>query len=142
MSGNPSTADPSDPSAGPWAGSLEQVDARNKALFECLRAFGDPKQMQRRWFEAPSKNIESYPRSPACLEAMQRNLKAMTDLEAFQDQMVQEVARHVGMPLASDIFGLFERLHSVEHTILARLKAIEGRLDTIETKLGADQGHY
>ena len=57
-------------------------------------------------------------RSPAFLEAMQRNLKAMTDLKSMQDQVVQDMARHVGVPLASDIHGLFERLHSVEQTIL------------------------
>jgi hypothetical protein len=97
---------------------------------------GDPQQLQRRWLEILSKNIDGYLRSPAFLEAMQRNLKAMTDLKAFQDQIVQDFARHVGVPLASDIQGLFERLHSVEYSILGRLKAIEKRLATIESQLG------
>ena len=45
-------------------------------------------------------------RSPAFLEAMQRNLKAMTDLKAFQDQIVQNTARYIGLPLANVIYGL------------------------------------
>jgi hypothetical protein len=59
----------------------------------------------------------------------------MTDMKALQDQVVQDIAHQVGIPLASDIFGLFERLYSVERSILSRLKAIEERLGTIEAKL-------
>ena len=86
------------------------------------------------------KSIDGYLRSPAFLEVLQRNLKAMTDLKAFQDQIVQDTARNIGLPLANDIYGLFERLHSVEHAIIGRLKAIEGRLADIEAKLGPDRG--
>jgi hypothetical protein len=73
---------------------------------------------------------------------MQRNLKAMTDLKALQDQMVQDAARHVGAPLASDIYGLFERLHSVEQTILERLHGVEQRLAAIETRLDAERNTH
>ena len=142
MSGNSSTTDPASPFAGLWAGYLERADAQGKAMLDCFQALGDPQQLQKRWLEALSRSIDSSMRSPAFLEALQRNLKAMTDLKAFQDQIVQDTARNIGLPLASDIYGLFERLHSVEHTILARLEAIEGRLATIEAKLGADQGHH
>jgi hypothetical protein len=40
------------------------------------------------------------------------------------------------MPLADDITGLFERVHSVEQAIITRLKTIESRLKAVETKLG------
>ena len=69
-------------------------------------------------------------RTPAFLEAMQRNLKTMTDLKAMQDQFIQDSARQVGIPLAADITGLFERLHSVEQAILSRLEVIETQLKT------------
>ena len=85
------------------------------------------------------RSLDAYMRSPAFLEAMQRNLKVMTDVKSLQDQVVQDVARHIGIPLASDIYGLFERLHSVEQTILKQLKAIDGRLTAIESKLGVDR---
>jgi hypothetical protein len=141
MSGNETPADPNFPFAGLWTGYLEQADAQGKAMLECLQDFGDPQQMQRRWLEAMSKGLDSYMRSPAFLETLQRNLKTMTDIKAFQDQVVQDFARQVGVPLASDIVGLFERIHSVEHTIVARLKAIDGRLAAIEKKLDGGQGH-
>jgi hypothetical protein len=41
--------------------------------------------------------------------------------------------------MASDISGLFERLHSVEEVILSRLGRIEERLQTIEERVGAEQ---
>jgi hypothetical protein len=141
MSDNSSMANHSFPFADLWAGYFEHADAQGKAMLDCFQAFGDPQQLQRRWLETLSKGLDSYLRSPAFLEALQRNLKAMTDIKAFQDQLVQDFARHVGVPLAGDIYGLFERLHSVEHTILGRLKAIEGRLAAIETKLDAVESH-
>jgi hypothetical protein len=135
-SGNTPTSDPSFPFAGLWTGYLEQADAQGKAMLECLQSLGDPQQIQRRWLDSLTKSLDSYMRSPAFLEGLQRNLRAMTDMKAVQDQVVQDIAHQVGIPLASDIFGLFERLYSVERSILSRLKAIEERLGTIEAKLG------
>jgi hypothetical protein len=135
MSVNSSAADPSFPFAGLWTGYLEQADAQSKAMLECFQSLGDPEKMQRQFLDSLSTGLDSYMRSPAFLEGLQRNLRAMTDMKAVQDQVVQDVARHIGIPLASDIYGLFERLYSVEHTIIARLKAIEGRLASIETAL-------
>jgi hypothetical protein len=134
MSTNSSTADPSFPFAGLWTGYIEQADAQSKAMLECFQNLGDPQKMQRQFLDTLTKNLDSYMRSPAFLETLQRNLRTMTDMKAFQDQVVQDIARHIGIPLASDIYGLFERLYSVEHTILARLKAIEARLASIENE--------
>jgi hypothetical protein len=61
----------------------------------------------------------------------------MTDMKVMQDRYVQDAARQVGMPLADDITGLFERLNSAEQGILGRLKAIESKLKAIESKLEA-----
>ena len=65
---------------------------------------------------------------------MKQQLKAVTDLKGMQDQVIQDTARQFGLPLAADITGLFERLHSTEQNILNRLQAIEDRLKAIETK--------
>jgi len=141
MSAQPS-ADSTFPFASFWTNYLEQTDAHGKAMLEYFQTLGDPQQMQKRWLENLGQSLDSYMRSPAFLEAMQRNLKVMTDVKSFQDQLVQDVARHVGVPLASDVYGLFERLHSVEQTILKQLKAIDGRLAEIETKLGVDRNTH
>ena len=137
-----SATDSAMPFAAFWTNYLEQTDAQSKAMLEYFQTLGDPQKMQRRMLDTLSQNLDGYMRSPAFLEAMQRNLKVMTDLKSFQDQMVQDVARHVGVPLASDVYGLFERLHSVEQTVLKQLKAIEGRLAAIETKLGVDRNTH
>jgi hypothetical protein len=141
MSGNSSEVDPSFPFAGLWSGYLEQADAQGKAMLECFQTLGDPQQMRRKWLDSISKGLENYMRTPAFLEGLQRNLQAMTELKSFQDQVVQDIAQKAGIPLASDIYGLFERLYSVDRTILARLKAIESTLGAIEAKLNTDQGH-
>jgi hypothetical protein len=73
-------------------------------------------------------------RTPAFLEAMQQNLKMMADLKTTQDRFLQDSARQLGLPLAADVTGLFERINSVEQTILGRLKAIEAKLKTLDAK--------
>ena len=133
------SADSTFPFAAFWTNYLEQTDANGKAMLECFQTLGDPQQLQKRWLETLGRSLDAYMRSPAFLEAMQRNLKVMTDVKSLQDQVVQDVARHIGVPLASDVYGLFERLHSVEQTILKQLKAIDGRLTAIESKLGVDR---
>jgi hypothetical protein len=51
----------------------------------------------------------------------------------------KEFARNANIPTASDISGLFERLHSVEEVILGRLGRIEQRLEAIEERVGIEQ---
>ena len=88
----------------------------------------------RRWLDAVSQSLDDFMRTPAFLELLRNNLKAVTDLKGMQDQVVQDTARQFGLPLAADITGLFERLHSTEQNIINRLQAIEERLKAIETK--------
>ena len=68
------------------------------------------------------------------MEAMRQQLKAITDLKRMQDNIVHDAARQLGLPMADDITGLFERLDSTERKILSRLQAIEERLEAIEAQ--------
>jgi hypothetical protein len=103
----------------------------------------DPQQMQRRWLDAVAQSVESFMRTPAFLGAVKQNLKVMTDLKVFQDQLVKGAARQVGLPLADDISGLFERLDSIEREVLTRLGAVDSRLKAVEATLGnAPAQHY
>ncbi|MGC8641056.1 MAG: hypothetical protein ACP5XB_14420 [Isosphaeraceae bacterium] len=132
---NSSTAgDPAAAMTSFWTQWLEQSSRGTQALLEVMQAAGDPRQIQRRWLEAVSRSLDDFMRTPAFLELLKNNLKAMTDLKTLQDQAVQDTAHYFGMPLAADITGLFERLHSVEQTILGRLNDIEDRLKAIEAK--------
>ena len=69
---------------------------------------------------------------------MQHNLKVMTDMKMMQDHFIKDAADQVGLPLASDINGLFERINSIEQTIITRLKNIDAKLKAIEAKVGTE----
>jgi len=128
-------ADPASMVAAFWAQWLEQSTRGTQALLEVMQGMGGPqqtKERQERWLETAAESLDSLFRTPPFMELMRQQLKAITDLKTMQDQVVKGAARHLGMPLADDVFGLFERLHSTELTILNRLQAIEDRLQVIE----------
>jgi len=126
--------DPSTVIASFWTQWLEQSSRGTQALLEAMQTVGDPQQIQRRWLDAVSQSLDDFMRTPTFLELLGNNLKTITDLKGMQDEVIQDTARHFGLPLAADITGLFERLHSTEQNILNRLQAIEDRLKAIETK--------
>ena len=126
--------DPSIVIASFWTQWLEQSSRGTQALLEAMQTVGDPQQIQRRWLDAVSQSLDDFMRTPTFLELLRNNLKAVTDLKGMQDEVIQDTARHFGLPLAADITGLFERLHSTEQNIINRLQAIEERLKAIETK--------
>jgi hypothetical protein len=129
-----STADPASMMASFWTQWLEQSSRGTQALLEVMQSAGDPQQLQRRWLDAVAASIEGFMRTPAFMELMRTNLKAVTDLKGLQDSVVQDAARQVGMPTAADIMGLHERLHSTEQEILKHLVRIEERLKALESK--------
>jgi hypothetical protein len=132
-----SSAAATDPSlliASFWTQWLEQSTRGTQALLEAMQGAGDPQLLHRRWLDAVSRSLDDFMRTPTFLQLLGNNLKAVTDMKGMQDQVIQDTARHFGMPLAADITGLFERLHSTEQNIINRLQAIEERLKAIETK--------
>jgi hypothetical protein len=124
-------ADPAAAMVTFWTQWLEQSSRGTQALLEAAQSISDPTRLQQVWLDAVAQSLDSFMRTPAFMEMMRRNLKAITDLKTMQDQAVHGAARHLGMPLAADIGGLFERLNSTEQTILNRLQAIERRLDAL-----------
>ena len=128
------TTDPSTIIASFWTQWLEQSTRGTQALLEAMQSAGDPQQLHRHWLDAVSRSLDEFMRTPTFLQLVGNNLKAVTDLKGMQDQVIQDTARHFGLPMAADITGLFERLHSTEQNIINRLQAIEERLKAIETK--------
>jgi hypothetical protein len=139
MSDNGETKTAADPAAAVvafWTQWLEQSSRGTQALLEAMQTAGDSKQVHQRWLDAVAQSLENFMRTPAFLEAMKQNLKVVTDLKGLQNQVVQGTARELGMPLADDITGLFERLNSIEQKILTRLEVVDSRLKAVEAKLG------
>lgn len=142
MSGNDDKAGASSNEVNPlaqlWTTMFEQSNQQAKAMIDLMKTSGDPQELQRRWLDAIGQSLDSFMRTPAFLESMQHNLKIMTDMKSMQDRLIKDAADQVGLPLASDINGLFERINSIEQVILNRLKAIDAKLKTIEGKLGSE----
>lgn len=128
-------ADPVNALAALWTQCFEQASGQAEAMLSAMRQAGNPEEMHRKWLEAVGQSLDGFMRTPAFLESMRQNLKLMTDLKTMQDQFIQDTGRALGVPLASDIGGLYERLHSHEHAVLSRLDAIEDRLANIEDAL-------
>src|SRR5512135_994269 len=146
MSGNNNVkpvAGPIDVLATFWAQCFTLSDRQARTVWEVMQKACDPQQMQRRWLDAVAQSVESFLRTPAFLEAVKQNLKMMTDLKVFQDQLVKGAARQFNLPLTDDISGLFEQLNCIEREILTRLGAVDSRLKAVEATLGnATAQHY
>jgi hypothetical protein len=122
-----------------WSDYVKKANDATREFVDEFNGHINTKSLQRKWFDAVSKSMDSYMRSPVFLEAMKHNSDAVTKLKQQSDDVVTEVARNANIPMASDISGLFERLHSVEEVILSRLGRIEERLQAIEERVGAEQ---
>ena len=127
------------PFADFWSSYIQQANDATRELFDGIDGSADVKTWQRRWFDAVSKSMDAYMRSPAFLQAMKQNTDLMIKTKQQADDLTTEFARNANIPTASDISGLFERLHSVEEVILGRLGRIEERLDAIEVQTGISQ---
>jgi hypothetical protein len=122
-----------------WSGYVKQANDTTRDLLAGINGNADVKTWQRRWYDAVSKSMDAYMRSPAFLQAMKQNLDAVIKVKQQTDDLACEIARNANIPTAGDISGLFERLHSVEEVILNRLGTIEERLGKIEQQIGAGQ---
>jgi hypothetical protein len=122
-----------------WSDYYKQVNDATRELLDNFEDGANPKNWQRRWNEAVSKSADAYMRSPAFLHAMKQNTDAAIKIKQQADDLAKEFARNANIPTASDISGLFERMHCVEEVIRGRLCRIEQRLEAIEERAGIDQ---
>jgi hypothetical protein len=122
-----------------WSEYANQVNDSTRQFLDGIDDQVNFKTMQRRWFDAVSKSMDAYMRSPMFLQAMKHHSDAAVKVKLQADDWANEIARNVNIPTTGDISGLFERLHSVEETILSRLGSIQDRLGTIEEKIGSGE---
>jgi hypothetical protein len=123
-----------------WTSYIQQANDNTRQWIEGIDGSADVKTWQRQWLEAVSKSMDAYLRSPMFLQAMKQNTDMVIKAKRQADDLTTEIARNANIPTASDISGLFERLHSVEEVILLRLGRIEERLQAIEVQTGVGQG--
>jgi len=122
-----------------WSEYLMQANHATRDFLDGIDDGTDAKTWQRRWFDAVSKSMDAYMRSPAFLHTVKQNTDAAIRFKRHADDVATEFARNANIPTAGDISGLFERLHSVEEVILSRLGRIEERLQSIEERTGVTE---
>jgi hypothetical protein len=117
-----------------WSQWIEQNQEQTKVLLDAFREASDLRAVRRLWLESLSKSLDTYMRTPAFLEAMRRNFDVMTHLKSNFEDAARDAARATGIPRIADISGLFERLQIGQEAVLARLSAIEHRLEALESR--------
>lgn len=117
-----------------WSDYAKHTDDSARQLLQGFEEVANVRSWQQRWNDALSRSLDAYMRSPAFLRLMKQNTDAAIKVKRQTDDLATEVARNLNLPMASDISGLFERLHSVEESILDQLSRIEERLEFIETQ--------
>jgi hypothetical protein len=134
-SGTSPTADPARDFLDFWRNYFEQTAIQTRILLESMQGGQTSEKLHNQWLGSLSQSLESFMRTPAFLDVLKQSLKRMIDMKLLQDQMAQTAAQQSGLPLKTDVKGVFERVHSAEQTILARLATLEDRLKAIETIL-------
>ncbi|MBV8128302.1 MAG: hypothetical protein JO114_11700 [Planctomycetaceae bacterium] len=137
-----SAADPARDFLEFWKNYFEQTAIQTRILVQGMQEGKslDRKsldQLHAQGLESLSQSLEGFMRTPAFLEVLKQSLKRMIDLKRMQDQVSQSVAQQTGLPMAADVTGVFERVHSAEQTILARLGMLDDRLKAIENTLNS-----
>jgi hypothetical protein len=130
--GSPAVGDPARDFLEFWRNYFEQTAIQTRIFLENMQGGRGLEQLHHQWLDSLSQSLDSFMRTPAFLEVLKQSLRRMVEVKTMQDQMTQSVARQAGLPLASDVAGVFERIDSAEQTILSRLAAIEDRLEAIE----------
>jgi hypothetical protein len=135
--GGISAADPARDFLEFWKNYFEQTAIQTRILLESMQGGKSLDQLHTQGLESLSQSLDGFMRTPAFLETLKQSLKRMIDLKRMQDQMSQSIAQQTGLPLAADVTGVFERIHSAEQTILARLGMLDDRLKAIENTLNS-----
>lgn len=122
-----------------WTEYAKQASESTREFLDGIDDQASLKTFRRRWLDAVSKSADAYLRSPIFLQAMRRGNDAVVKLKRQSDDVTSELARNANVATAGDISGLFERLHSIEESILSKLGRIEERLDAMEEKIGSGE---
>lgn len=127
--GHSSTAPPL---AELWSKCVERGGEQMQAVLNGMKEVMDPAALRRRCLEAVSQSLEQYMRTPAFLDGLRRHLEMTTQAKSLTEEWAAAFSRLTGIPRLADVSGLFERLKTGQEAILARLGAIERRLEALE----------
>lgn len=129
------TTDPAREFLDFWKNYFEQTAIQSRVLLESMQGGKSLDQLHNQWLDTLSVSLDGFMRTPPFLEMLKQSIERMVALKRQQDQLTQAVTKQVGLPLAADVTGVFERVASAERAVLARLDRLEGRLEAIENLL-------
>ena len=91
------------------------------------------KQMQRIFLDAMSKYVDDMLRSPQFLEMLKTSMNNAIAMKRQLDGFLTNAMRAAGAPTQEDAAETIERLNSLERRIVDRLKALNDRVDAMES---------
>ena len=136
--GDSATVDPAREFLEFWKNYFEQTAIQTKTLLEGMQGGKPLEQLHSQGLAALSESLDGFMRTPAFLEVLKQSIKRMIDLKQMQDQLAETVALQTGLPLKTDVAGVFERVHSAEQTILKQLAMLDDSLQAIEKTLNSN----
>ena len=120
-----------------WKNYFEQTAIQTRILLESVQGGKSLEQLHNQGLAALSQSLDSFMRTPVFLETLKQSIRWMIDIKLMQDQMVQTASQQAGLPMAADVAGVFERVHSAEQTIMAQLARLDERLQAIEKRMNS-----
>ena len=114
-----------------WSKCIEQNAEQTETMLKYFRGSSDLPGLRRMWLDSLSKSLDTYMRSPAFLQTMQRNLETAVTMHSLAEGWARGVAQSSGQQIP-DPTGIFKSLLEVQQAILDRLTAIEERLAALE----------
>jgi hypothetical protein len=117
-----------------WSEALRLTAGQSQVLMRGLGEATDMETLRKRWLETLAESLDLYMRSPVFLETMKHHFEVLTQVQSTAEDLSRDFARSTGLPRINDISGLFERLQVAQEAVLARLSAIEERLEALETR--------
>ncbi|QEH31837.1 hypothetical protein OJF2_03020 [Aquisphaera giovannonii] len=141
--GPASDADPAREFLEFWRGYFEQAAIQSRILMEGAFGGGPPDASQALWLESMSRGLDGFMRTPAFTDALKESLARMIEMKRMQDRAARPAAEAPGTPTPTptstpatvDVASVAERVRDAEGAILARLDAMEARLEAIERAL-------
>ncbi len=114
-----------------WSKCIEQNAEQTEDMVKYFRGESDLPGLRRMWLESLSKSLDTYMRSPAFLQTMQRNLETAVQMHSLAEGWARGLTQSTS-PQIPDPSGIFKSLLDVQQAILDRLSAIEKRLAALE----------
>ncbi|MCG8448660.1 MAG: hypothetical protein MI725_03645 [Pirellulales bacterium] len=121
-----------------WSSYLERTMEATKAILEGSFSQVRDHAKQKESFEAVSKSLDDFLRSPVFLQAMKQHVDSIIEAKRAGINLATTIDQDENLTSDDNINEILQRFSGTEQMILNRLDQIERRLDKIETHMDMD----